>query len=82
VLLGGFRKCDADDPEIYSRSTEQVLARYDVDIQRRRARAGGESRRAYELRERCEALAKEGTRRKEREERAAQPNAIADLSIS
>jgi hypothetical protein len=34
LLLGSFRKCDADDPELYSRCIEHELARYDPEIQR------------------------------------------------
>lgn len=69
VLLGGFRKCDASDPEIYSRTIEHVLARYDVDIQRQ---ASDASRyqfppTAFELREACEAIAREKQRARERQ---------------
>ena len=70
ILLGGFRKCDADDPEIYSRSIEHVLARYDIDIQRAVTLPGKWKfpPSAYELREACESLAMEKARAREREE--------------
>jgi hypothetical protein len=73
ILLGGFRKCDADDPEIYSRSIEHVLARYDVDIQRAVTLPGQWKfpPSAFELREACEKIANEKARAKEREERIA-----------
>jgi len=74
LLLGGFRKSDADDPEVYSRVIEHTLARYDVDIQREAADAAKWKYppTAYELRERCETLANERARAKERQERIAQ----------
>ncbi len=70
ILLGGFRKCDADDPEIYSRSIEHVLARYDADTQRTVTLPGKWKfpPSAYELREACEAIANERARAREREE--------------
>jgi len=33
VLLGSYRRCEASDPEIYSRAIEHVLAHYDPHIQ-------------------------------------------------
>ena len=73
ILLGGFRKCDADDPEIYSRSVEHVLARYDVVIQRAVTLPGKWKfpPSAYELREACEAISNERARAREREARIA-----------
>jgi hypothetical protein len=70
ILIGGFRKCDADDPEIYTRSIENVLTRYDVNIQRTVTLPGKWKfpPSAYELREACEAIANERARAKEREE--------------
>jgi len=70
LLLGGFRKSDADDPEVYSRVIEHTLARCDVDIQREAADAAKWKYppTAYELREACEKLANERARAKEREE--------------
>jgi hypothetical protein len=71
LLLGGFRKSDADDPEIFSRAIEHVLARYDVEIQREVTNPGRWMwpPTAYELREACERIANEQARAKEREER-------------
>lgn len=74
LLFGGFRKCEADDPEIYSRTVEHVLARYDVDIQRSVA---DPSRwkfppTAYEVRQDCEALAQERERAHRRDKALAE----------
>jgi hypothetical protein len=70
-LLGGFRKCDADDPEIFVWSIKDVLARYDVDIQKQVVEPGRWKwpPRPYELREACEAIANERARARERQER-------------
>jgi hypothetical protein len=61
LLLGGFRRCDADDPEAYARTIEHVLARYDVDIQREVTAPGRWqwAPSAWELRQRCETIARE-----------------------
>jgi hypothetical protein len=70
VLLGSFRKCDADDPEIYSRAIEHEFARYDVDIQREVADPGKWKYapwNAHEVRERCEKIASGRARIAERE---------------
>jgi hypothetical protein len=74
LLLGGFRRSDADDPEIYSRTIEHTLARYDVEIQQEVADAAKRKfpPTAYELRECCEKLAGEKAHAKERERRTAE----------
>ena len=61
LLLGSFRKCDADDPEIFGRAIEDVLARYDLDIQMEVTRPGKWKfpPSAYELREACESISNE-----------------------
>jgi hypothetical protein len=73
LLLCSFRKCDADDPEIYGRAIEHVLVRYELDIQRE-VTAPGRWKfppSAYEVREDCEAIANERSRAKRREEERA-----------
>jgi ProP effector len=74
LLLGGFRKCDASDPEIYSRTIEHTLARYDIDIQKSVADASKWKfpRQPFEVREACEAIAREQARVEEREKRIAE----------
>jgi hypothetical protein len=61
ALIGGFRKCQADDPEIYFRTVEHTLARYDVEIQRELADASKWEYppTPFELRQACERLANE-----------------------
>jgi hypothetical protein len=74
ALIGGFRKCEADDPAIYFRVIENTLARYDVEIQREVADTAKWKYppTAFELRQACEALANEKARAEERDERIAQ----------
>jgi hypothetical protein len=73
LLLGSFRKCDADVPEIFSQSLEHVLARYDVDIQKEVIDPGQWKfpPTAYELREACEKIAQERHRAAKREAQIA-----------
>jgi hypothetical protein len=70
LLLGRFRKCDADDPEIYSRTIESVLGDYDPDIQKQVTNPGRWKYPPsdFEIREACESIANARARAKERED--------------
>lgn len=69
LLLGSFRKCDADAPEVFSRAIEYVLARYEVDVQREVTKPGMWKwpPSAYEVREACEKIGGERARIAKRE---------------
>jgi hypothetical protein len=73
LLLGSFRKCDADVPEIFSQSLEHVLAQYDVDIQKEVIDPGKWKfpPTAYELREACEKITQKRHRAAKREAQTA-----------
>jgi hypothetical protein len=60
-LIGGFRNCKADDPEIYFHEIERVLGRYDVDIQKQVADSSlwEYPPTTFELRKRCDAISSE-----------------------
>jgi hypothetical protein len=80
LLLGSFRRSDADSPEIFSAALKDVLARYDMDIQKEVIRPGKWKflPTAYELREVCEAIANERARAKQRDESIRQQLAERD----
>jgi len=74
LLLGGFRKSEADDPEIFVRSIAHVLASYDVDIQKQVIEPGKWKwpPNPYEVREACERIAQEEAARVKRDASIAQ----------
>ncbi len=59
LLLGSFRKSEADEPEIFSRALEHVLSKYDIVIQIDVTEPGmwKYPPSAFELREACEKIA-------------------------